>query len=263
MIKTRIVRTLSALVNHYYRTRNRAKPKLLIYTDSRGFNVISKRGKTPHESYIDKLQINYYVHYKICPEKYTTIVDFLNYIQNVDVNSFDAIIMHCGVVDFSPRPLSNITLFKNSKSTTLNFKELFESNTDYYQNPFDTLYNNEQTINIYSKQYLAETIIPRLKKIPNLIWINSNHFVPGWEGNYTKGRPSNIENIVDSFDREMAKHINNIIDLKKWTISEVKEYTIDNIHFTPAGFNQLYNLLHQQLEYNTWSNRSKHVSAIN
>ncbi|MBI2259907.1 MAG: hypothetical protein HYU67_13540 [Flavobacteriia bacterium] len=228
--------------------KNFKKKKILIYTDSRGYNVIGKFGKIPFDSYIFQLCFKYNVDYFICPEKYTTIVDFLNYINEIDTNKYDFIIMHCGVVDFSPRPLTNISNVKESKKGNKTFDQLFNLNQEYYDNPFETEYNNEKTITLYSTKYLESHIIPHLKKIKNLIWINSNKFVFGWEGNYTKGRPKNIMQTVNDFDSVMSYHIKNFIDLKSWDDNTIKDLTIDNIHFTKEGFYEIYQLIKKEIE---------------
>lgn len=223
--------------------KNSKKARLLVYTDSRGFNVNSKLGKTPFDSYVRMLAERYRVTYFICPEKFTTIIDFLEAVKTLDLNNYDCIILHCGVVDFSPRPLSNINKVFASKAGKPVFEKLKKCNNEYYANPFPVTYYNENTITLYSKEYLEKEIIPQLLSLKNLVWINSNHFVPGWEGNFTKGRPENIEDLVDSFDQLMMKYIPTVIDLKNWTDKMIQEYTIDNIHFTPSGFRELYRLL--------------------
>jgi hypothetical protein len=233
-------------LNFFFKLKNFRKPKILIYTDSRGFNVIGRYGKSPWESYIKKLCFNYRVDYYICPENHTTIIDFLRLSKDLEFSNYDAIILHCGVVDFSPRPLSNIKVIKDSKVND-EFKLLFEANSEYYKAPFETVYKNEKTITIYSIEYFVIEVIPILKEIKNLIWINSNSFVKGWEGNYTKGRPSNIDSTVSQFDMLLCKSLENVIDIRSWSNNEIMKYTIDNIHFTKEGFNVIYKLIRVKL----------------
>lgn len=239
---------LFLFLNIFFRVKNLNKLKLLIYTDSRGFNVIGKKGKSPLNSYVQHLLIKYNVTYRICPEKYTTIVDFLDYINRLNIDKYDYVIMHCGVVDFSPRPLSNIQSVKQSKAGKKSFETLFEKNAQHYQKYLGPKYKSEELITLYSKEYFINQIIPQLKKISSLIWINSNHFVPGWDGNYTKGRPENINLIVNSYDELLNKELNNIIDLKEWDEEDIKKYTIDNIHFTREGFRKVYQLINKKIE---------------
>ena len=124
--------------------------------------------------------------------------------------------MHCGVVDFSPRPISNLEWVLDSKSENDYFKISLNSYSEHYKNLSSILYNNEKTTNLYSADFLVNEIIPDLLKIKNLIWINSNRFIKGWEGNFTKGRPLNIDHVVNNFDMIMKNHIEHIVDLKTW-----------------------------------------------
>ncbi len=230
----------------YFKFKNRYKSKVLIYTDSRGFNVIGRYGRSFIGTYIQTILRSYNTDYVICPQKHTTILDFLEYL-SVCEKSYDYVILHCGVVDFSPRPLSNIQEVYSHKKKSPIFLSLKEEMNHYYASPSSVLYNNEQTINLYSKDYLNNNVIPQLLNITNLIWINSNRFVSGWDGNYTKGRPLNIQTYIDEFDSILMSKIPNIIDTRVWTDSEIKDYTIDNIHYTKKGFNQISKMLIKKL----------------
>ncbi|MGN6372925.1 MAG: hypothetical protein ACTHM1_08025 [Solirubrobacteraceae bacterium] len=216
---------------------------MLLYTDSRGFFVAGRWGKHIFGTYAGYLSSRYSLTYSICPEKFTTIIDFLEFVERHDVTVYDAVVMHCGIVDFSPRPLSSIRAVHRTKSTSPAFARLAEIDKGYYATPFETQYMGEPTINLYSPEYLVNHIIPELRKVPNLLWVNSNRFVPGWDGNYAKGRPANIDTVVDSFDRLMLGESIPTINLKEWCAAEVQEYTIDNIHFTREGFQRLAGLI--------------------
>lgn len=246
MLLTRGAARAHLLVSdRFYRATNRKRPRLLIYTDSRGFDVVSRRITT---SYVAQLRKKYHVTYSICPEKYTTIIDFLRHVEHTGTDSYDAVVMHCGIVDFSPRPLSSIERLMADKFQTVHFTKLFIENQGYYEAPLECSYRGEPTINLYSKDYLIDKLVPRLRAIPNLVWINSNHFVHGWDGNYTKGRPANIESVVGEFDEVMAQYLPHIVSLKGWSSSEIKAHTIDNIHFTQGGFNCVASGIDQAVE---------------
>lgn len=247
-MKARFFSILFSFINGLLKIKNYRKKKLLIYTDSRGYNVISKIGKTPFDSYITKLCFNYRVDYFICPEKFTTIVDFLIEIKKHKPIDYDSIIMHCGIVDFSPRPLSNIEKVIDSKKEINEFKALFETDQAHRKNTSDIEYYGEKTNTIYSLEYLESTLAPQLKAINNLIWIDSNHFVPGWEGNFAKGRPKNINETVTTFDSVLTPYISRSISLKSWTEEEIKRYTIDNIHFNKEGFREIFHELKKQID---------------
>src|SRR3546814_15269291 len=89
---------------------------------------------------------------------------------------------------------------------------------------------------------MAHDVIRRLSKIPNLIYISANRFVPGWEGDFKKKRPSNISithAYSDLFVNSLQKFAK-IIDLRVWSHDDIKHYTCDNIHLTRAGNDYIY-----------------------
>lgn len=221
------------------RAKNHGRSRVLIYSDSRGRNITGPHSTHYLGSYIHSLQRAFHVTYELTPHSHTTVVDFLNFADGVDLSAFDRVILHCGIVDFSPRPLSNIEKVKAGKQGLPRFPELFAANAAHHANPWDTLYMGEPTINLYSQQYLCDEIIPALVAIPNLTWISSNHFVSGWEGNYTRGRPTNIEQVVQGLDAQMRAAIPDVVDLSDWTPEQVKQCTVDNIHLSRHGFREL------------------------
>lgn len=223
------------------------KPRIFIYTDSRGYDVVGRSGKNPFKSYISQFLTKYRVTYHLCEEKHTTILDFLELIDGMDLKKYKFIILHCGVVDFSPRPLSNLNWVLKSKEYNNYFKIAVKEYKQYYENPSEILYNNEKTNNLYSIDFLTQIIVPELMKISNLIWINSNFFVDGWEGNFEKGRPKNINSLVVKFDNILEKNLLNFVNLKAWNEDNIKKFTIDNIHFTKDGFAAVYNLINSKM----------------
>ena len=237
-MKNEILNAGHKVLSNIFRFKNSGKTSLLVYTDSRGYDVAGKTGKNPFKSYLGSLISKYQVNYKICPEKYTTILDFLDFYEQ-QTAKYDFVIMHCGVVDFSPRPVSNIENVKASKLHNPYFKHVFAENTAHYQTFLGPKYKDEELTTIYSHLYFQEHIGPRLKAIKNLIWINSNDFVKGWEGNYTKGRPVNIAEVVKSYEALMYKYVGGYINLGNWGDFEIKQNTIDNIHFTSTGFDEV------------------------
>ena len=187
--------------------------------------------------------MNYRVTYFICPEKFTTILDFLIEFDKHKEKEFDHVIMHCGIVDFSPRPLSNIEKVKESKQDNVEFKKLIEFNKSHYENPSENLYFGEKTNTIYSLEYLNIVLGEKIKKIENFIWINSNNILRDWDGNFKKGRPLNINESVDLYEDALNKFIKVKISLKNWREKEIKDFTIDNIHFSKNGFKEISRLL--------------------
>lgn len=229
----------------FYLAVNFRRPRVLIYTDSRGFDVVAR---SRMNSYVSILRRRYRVTQVICPEKYTTIIDFLSHMDETAWTSYDSVIVHCGIVDFSPRPISALKAVAESKKGSPRFCEALHSNEDYYARPFSVTYEGEPTINLYSQSFLVERLIPVLRGIENLIWISSNDFVPGWDGNYVRGRPGNIGEIVEVFDREMRLRLPRVVDLRAWSYDDVRRYTVDNIHFNAEGFRRVAELIGRALQ---------------
>ena len=230
------------------RWKSRRRPRLLVYTDSRGLNVASRLVRRHYNgSYVHRLQWRYSTDYVVSPHSHTTILDFLNYVANRKLDAYDAIIMHCGIVDFSPRPLSNVERVRAGKQGMPLFGELFAANAEYYANPWSVEYEGEPTINLYSLEYLRTTLLPSLQAIPNLIWISPNRFVAGWNGNYARGRPANIGSVVAEFEAAVKAGLPRVVDLWKWSDREVRTFTIDNIHFSRPGFKRLTALIEAEL----------------
>lgn len=235
-MKKAIKEGLLKVSDEIYRAKNRRKARILVYSDSRGLDLGSRLGKTGYGTYVWQLRRNYHVTYALCPEKYTTLLDFVGFMEQHDASSYDAVVCHCGIVDFSPRPLSSLADLRSTKSTSQNFDELFRACEGYYRRPFAQTYYGERTTNLYSEEFLAGHIVPRLLEIPGLIWLNSNRVLPDWDGNYHRGRPSNLDEVVTRFDAVLMAALPVYVDLRDWSADDIMNYTIDNIHFTRPGF---------------------------
>jgi len=62
----------------FYSYKNKRKAKILIFTDSRGYEVTKAwHRKSAYASYVGEFVKSYHVEYVICPEFSTTIIDFL------------------------------------------------------------------------------------------------------------------------------------------------------------------------------------------
>lgn len=247
-MKKKIASLLFKVYAHCLKLKRGKTLKILLYTDSRGYNVISRFGKNPFTSYVSRLVKKYDIDFCICPEKFTTIVDFISFVKSAKWKSYDFVIMHCGVVDFSPRPLSNISKVKESKHGSEPFEKLFRNNQEHYKNYAGIKYYEEDVVTLYSKEYLQQEIGPELKLISNLIWIDSNNFVKGWEGNFARGRPKNINEEVNKYDEALFPFVKNRISLKNWNDQQIKQFTIDNIHFTDAGFVEITRLINEKIK---------------
>lgn len=230
------------------RAKNQRAERLLVYTDSRGLDLTNPRGKTTAGTYIPRLARRYHVTTVVSPQKHTTIQDFLDFSVEHDVAPYAAVILHCGIVDFSPRPVSGLARVFEPKQGRPSFERMSAANTAYYAAPSEAAFEGEPTVNLYSPEYLVTEIIPRLQEFPNLIWITSNDFAPGWDGNFTRGRPTNIQEYVSRFDALMIDALPHVVSLKWWTPEQVKAWTIDNVHFTRQGFALLALLIDQAVQ---------------
>lgn len=218
---------------------NRSKPRILLFTDSRGFDVkkIFIRHH-PLNFYLADISLHYCVDYQICPKEYTTLIDFIEYFRD-NQKSYDLIIVHVGIVDFAPRPRSaaiNKIYLPKKKAFDAIFGE--ESMQIYLSSSLGIQYNGEDTINMYSLSMAEDKLLPILINIPNLIWINLNRFVPGWRGNYYRERPKNI-GLVNEYSDFFTKHLRNVVDISDWDEATIKTYTYDNIHLNRAGSKKL------------------------
>lgn len=241
------------------------KKRILVFTDSRGQH---KPVGQDHVMFAERLKADpgLEVDLFLCPMKWTTTLDFLATFDREKLKSYAAIVLWTGIVDWSPRPVSSAKsdLYDNPNASnlenaTLNtrdyskkvvnskkkiFDEIFGESAvqQYFAAPSETLYAGEKTSNMYGLDMARKFLLPRLAEIPNLVFINSNRFVPGWEGDFKKGRPANIDithQYSDLFTESLAKSAR-VIDLRKWSLDQVKQYTCDNLHITAAGNDYIY-----------------------
>ncbi|WP_260863429.1 hypothetical protein [Citrobacter sp. Marseille-Q6884] len=129
-----------------------------MFTDSRGYEVTNLWNKrNPFSSYVGDLIKEYNVEYHICEYASTTVIDFL-YEYHKQINkgkSYDFVIMHIGLVDFSPRPKNmaiNIIKTKSHKIKYMNWPlTLFEEHVNI---PISKeIYNGEQLTNLYTHDF--------------------------------------------------------------------------------------------------------------
>jgi hypothetical protein len=209
-------------------------------------DVVSPLGKALLGTYAGHLAKSYCVRPIILPFRYTTLPDFLNFWER-NTQAYDAVIVHCGIVDFSPRPLSTIARMKADKLSAPGYADLFRLNAGHHNNADGAPYEGEPTTTLYSPRYLEDVIIPKLTSIKKLLWVSSSPFVPGWEGNYTRGRPIDIATRVASFEAVMRASPVHVVNLQSWSVSDVQRYTIDNVHFSPSGFDAVAAILRAEL----------------
>ncbi|WP_192813354.1 hypothetical protein [Gallaecimonas xiamenensis] len=224
----------------------RGKKRVLVFTDSRGFEITKKTNRgNPFSSYASHIIKNYCCDYYLCPEKYTSIVDFIALNKEIDINKYDLIILHCGIVDFAPRPESSFLEMRDMKS----LKAEENGVTDFISKARldDTYYMGESTFSYIDYLELPE-LLTSLDSIKNkTIYIGISRVLTGWRGNYWRDRPFNINRQLDA-NEIMLDYFKNNIDLSKWSDENIKEYTSDNVHYTSAGFSVIKKELIKALE---------------
>ncbi len=240
--------------------------RILIFTDSRGQH---KPAGSSHELFAERLARNpkYQVDMFLCPMKWTTTLDFLEFFTSDHLAQYDHIILYTGIVEWSPRPLlsarddlydnrnsnNSINVWLNtcdySKKIINNKKSIFDKifGTDamasHLARPFDTFYEGQPTMNMYSLEMAVNSLIPLLASINNLIFINANRIVPGWDGDFMRGRPENI-NVIEKYSNLFAEKLIlsgvDLVDLREWSFEDVKYFTCDNMHLTKHGSDFIY-----------------------
>lgn len=236
------VMLISKILVKFYALKNCAKKRILIYTDSRGFEITKLYNrKNPFSSYARYFIRNYNCEVYLCTEKHTTLFDFF-YIINKKSKKYDFVILNTGVVDFSPRPISQINAildFKKNKIVNLFGLNYFESLKKF--DGYDTIYMGEKTSAILPENYILN-FAEKFEQINNLIWITCNPVDVNWRGNYSKSRPLNI-NMVNEKSKLLLKNLNRtkVINYTDWSLDEVHKYTCDNIHYSLKGMNLIEN----------------------
>lgn len=212
------------------------KKRILIFTDSRGFEVTKPwNRKNPFSSYVGTLALRYSCRVLVCPEKFTSLVDFISYYDEADGSSFDHIILHCGIVDFAPRPESSFEQMFETKRCKLDQYSLSESISKNNREASES-YEGEPTYSFLNKEALDSVILPRLINMPNLIYVGTSKVLTDWDGIYWRKRPRNINEQL-KLDAMLCKAARNSIKMSELNDELIKLYTSDNVHYTNKGFN--------------------------
>lgn len=246
--------------------------RVLVFTDSRGQH--KPNGQT-HDIFAERLANDprLDVESYLCPMKWTTTLDFLGQFTKEDLAKFDHVILYTGIVDWAPRKLSNAYQDLYCNENTENAEYLALNTRDYskkvinykkpifdkilgldvmeqhFARPFKDEYEGEATINMYPLKEGAEKVATLLADIPNLIFINANRFVPGWEGDYKKTRPTNIR-ISEAYSEVFRDKFppTRLVNLLQWSANEVRKYTCDNLHLSQAGSDWIYKELMAKMD---------------
>lgn len=218
--------------------------RVLLYTDSRGDNLPNDR---TYKHYSTRLSDSYIVEKYLCPRKWTTIIDFISLYEKRKIKkNYDLIILHAGIVDWSPRhqKIARKNIYGGKKKL---FNSIFTKNEmiHHLSLNFHNTYEGDKTINMYSLDMAKRHLLPVLKKIPNLLWISTNRIVADWDGNYWKKRPKNM-NITINYSKIFMKELNSI-NLLVWDNDSVKRFTHDNVHPNKQGSDYIYNKLVEKI----------------
>jgi hypothetical protein len=233
-----IVKLHSQFIVNIYKLKNYNSKRILIYTDSRGYEISSIfTRKSYRKSFIQELIKKYNCDVFICPEKHTTFYDFFETHENFKKNKYDFVVCLIGVVDFSPRPLSQIEPILKLKKYKISNNFTFSDDLKKLTTQHDAFYNGETTSSLVGLK-LVPKIVNKLNSINNLIWISCNPIDLNWRGNYFRDRPENI-NYVNEVSKSLISHEKNnnfhVIDHTNWNLEEVRKYTCDNIHYSKDG----------------------------
>jgi hypothetical protein len=206
----------------------------------------------------------------LCPYSWTTTLDFIECIYNktFDINQYDLVILYTGIVDASPRPISNFNnVYDNKQDDTVTYNKLISRDRSikriinnkkkfmdkivpqelvkrHLMTNYDVIYSGERTKSFINLEIYEKVILPFLKRHDSkILFINSNRIVPGWEGNYLsvnkEGRPKNIS-VIERYSSLATAKLSNVINLLSWTNDDVKKYTVDNMHLTFLGSEYIY-----------------------
>lgn len=210
---------------------------ILCFTDSRGQH---KDTFCNQKIFTERLRDELGARVILCPFKWTTTLDFLYSIvsKTLKIRDYDKVILYTGVVEFSPRPISNYEQCYATKKHFLTREDGIE---------YDVEYKGEKTKSLISINYYEKVVIPTLQTLgERLILINTNKIASGWDGNYLKvnpiGRPKNIGVVADYSAKTLGK-FQNLINLLEWNDEDIKRYTVDNMHLTHDGSEYIYNKL--------------------
>lgn len=219
---------LMTLITHVLPSARR----ILLYTDSRGDNLPDH---IDYQHYGERLAEWHSIDAYLCPEKWTTVIDFLELYEHLDTKAYDLIILHAGAVDASPRS-QTIMLEQIYPPKKRMFDKVFgESNIQaYLKSDLNCEFEGDKTINMYSPRMAARDLLPRLRQIPNLIWVGANRIVPNWRGNYWRDRPANIQ-IIEEYSKLFRDELPQTVDLLEWSLEDVQRFTFDNIHPNKDG----------------------------
>lgn len=222
--------------------------KILLYTDSRGLSDHDRKARKginipkTYRHYGDRLQDHHDVEKHLAPFSWTTTLEFLRHYDSVEASDYDAVILHTGVVEYAPRRKKSCSaIYDNNKEYyDLIFGEKIIR--EHLNGDFGYPYKGDVAINMYSLDMAKNSLLPRLKQIPNLVWISCNRILSTWNGEveHAKERPPNIFDIVEDYTELFIEELEYVVDVLKWDEDEVRKYTHENVHLNESGSDYVY-----------------------
>jgi len=219
--------------------------KILLYTDSRGLKLESE----DYVHYSERLAERYDVDAFLRPFKKTTTLDFLQFVKEHDISAYDHVILHVGIVEYSPRRQKSCWRMYESKRQI--FDEVFGKDNikAHLSRDFGYTYKDDKIINMYSMDMARRDLLPRLRDVHRLIWVSNTRDVPFWNDPTRQNRrgPLNMH-IIHDYAHLFMDTLNESINLMQWDEDGAKEHTIEGIHLNKKGSDFLYNKIVERLE---------------
>ncbi len=217
----------------------RGKSRVLVFTDSRGAEITKAfYRKNPFSSYIRYFILKYACDVYLCEEKYTSLIDFFELYKKIDKTKYSFILLHCGIVDFAPRPLNSYLDMLETKRGKIRSLGWSEKDFEIENRVAGLEYEGEATYSFLPSKFFEQTIINRVTDIPNLIYIGVNPVLHEWVGHYWRDRPKNINEQL-TYDKLLLDTLKFVVPLQHWSAGEIKHFTVDNVHYNKAGFDYI------------------------
>jgi len=213
----------------------RSARRLLIVSDSRGLNLTRRT----FLAYPELLACRYRSVRKVHESKWTTLADVHRFGHKMRFSEFDAVVVHVGISDFSPRPRTSARdqLYAAKQA---DYDSLFgkQAMARHLSCDLGVPYEGESTQNMFSLEMAEASLLPWLRSIPNLVFVTGSPVLSDWTGDYWKPRPANIGMANDYF-RLLDRGLPGTISQMHWDRPAILRYTTDSIHLNAAGHRYL------------------------
>lgn len=242
--------------------------KIAFFTDSRGGFKHDPKLNFFWENFSRTSKVDAFIQ----PYKWTSITDFLELVKDglFVPSDYDWVVLWAGVVDFSPRPVDSC-IQELLGGRDKNLVQVVPNRQSFYQrrinakapflgkilpqrdmeqqvpHKYDVAYAGDYTASLYAPE-TAKTLARELNNIDNLIFIDTCHVHPSWDGNYEKGRPRNINEITTHNKALVSELTCPVVSISDWSDEQLREYTIDSLHLTQAGSNAIEQELTKYLQ---------------